>query len=60
MENTRITYNGYTIQILFSGWYSAKSENLGYLKSETLDGIKNLIDAELDRLSKTDDCIIEH
>ena len=44
---TQIIYKGYTIQVLLSGWYSVKSEKLGYLKADTLAGIKKLIDKEI-------------
>lgn len=47
MLQTTTTYRGYTIQCLFSGWYSTKSNNVGYLKADTLAGIKRLIDAEI-------------
>jgi hypothetical protein len=46
MLQTTKTYKGYTIQCLFSGWYSTKSNNVGYLKADTLAGIKRLIDNE--------------
>jgi len=49
MTQTTKTYKGYTIQCLFSGWYSTKSTNVGYLKADTLAGIKRLIDAELSK-----------
>ena len=49
MKQTSTTYKGYTIQFLLSGWYSAKSNDLGYLKADTLAGIKRLIDAELQK-----------
>lgn len=41
------TYKGYTINKLLSGWYSVKSDIFGYLKADTLAGIKNLINNEL-------------
>lgn len=44
---TQTNYKGYTIQHLFSGWYSTKSVKFGYLKADTLKGLKKLIDAEL-------------
>lgn len=46
MKQTTMIYKGVTIQFLLSGWYSAKSEKLGYLKADTLQGIKKLIDSE--------------
>lgn len=49
MLQTTKTYKGYTIQCLFSGWYSTKSNDFGYLKADTLAGIKRLIDAELSK-----------
>ena len=43
----KTTYKGIEISQLLSGWFSAKSPNTGYLKADTLKGIKNLIDAAL-------------
>lgn len=40
-------YKGYVIELNHSGWFSAKSDNLGYLKADTLFGIKRLIDKEI-------------
>jgi hypothetical protein len=47
MLQTIKRYKGYTIQCLFSGWYSTKSNDIGYLKSDTFAGIKRMIDNEL-------------
>lgn len=46
MKSTIKIYKGYTVQCLMSGWYSTKSNNLGYLKSNSLTGIKKMIDGE--------------
>ena len=48
MRKTKI-YKGYTINRLLSGWYSVKSDIFGYLKADTLSGIKKMIDNELNR-----------
>lgn len=40
---TQITYKGYTIQVLFSGWYSVQTGRYGILKADTLAGIKKMI-----------------
>jgi hypothetical protein len=47
MKSTIKIYKGYTVQCLLSGWYSTKSNNLGYLKSNSLTGIKKMIDKDL-------------
>ena len=41
----QVTYKGIRITYLLSGWLSAKSEKTGYLKSNTLTGMKKLIDS---------------
>lgn len=40
---TTIIYKGITISCLLSGWYSCKTNVTGYLKADTLPGIKKLI-----------------
>ncbi len=40
-------YKGISISQLLSGWYSAKSPATGYLKADTLKGVKALIDKAL-------------
>ncbi len=40
-------YKGYFIEFKPTGWFVAKSVKLGYLKADTLQGIKALIRVEL-------------
>jgi hypothetical protein len=38
-----IQYKGYTITKELTGWYSCFTSRYGYLKADTLSGIKQLI-----------------
>jgi hypothetical protein len=52
-EDVKTTeYKGYTIEKKKRGehMYSAKSEDVGYLKADTMDGIKKMIDAEIKKM----------
>ena len=38
-----INYKGYTITKCLTGWYSVFTSRYGYLKADTLQGIKKII-----------------
>jgi hypothetical protein len=40
----QFNYKGYTIEKCLTGWYSVFTSRYGYLKADTLAGIKKLID----------------
>jgi hypothetical protein len=41
-----MTYKGYSIERIYNGFYVTKSQNVGWLKADTLAGIKQLINEE--------------
>ena len=43
MTKKQLIYKGYTIDKCITGWYSVFTSRYGYLKANTLAGIKKLI-----------------
>jgi hypothetical protein len=50
--NPPFTYKGYNVDVTFNGYYMTKSKDVGYLKADTKQGIKDLINKEIGKFKK--------